>query len=161
MIPESRVIIVCMLQEVSWLVDLCRQSIVFEDVDSLACCLRFIIADRDVQVVRVKNRMNPEYNAQQSAGYRDVSLNIRIVNGWAEQLGLSGHVVEVQLLLKSFAELKVLNHFQPSIKCVGCLNDSLASICMVASSSTNSCAMSLTYFFPTERQWSLALRGVP
>ncbi len=99
-----------MLQDVSWLVDLCRQSIVFEDVHSLAGCLRSIIADREIQVVRVKNRMDPEYNAHQSAGYRDVSLNMRIVNDRAEQFGLSGHVVEVQLLLKSVAELKVLIH---------------------------------------------------
>jgi arabinogalactan endo-1,4-beta-galactosidase len=100
-----------MMQDVSWLVDLCRQSIVFEDVDSLAGCLSAIIADREVQVVRVKNRMDLEYNEQQSAGYRDVALNIRIVNERAKQLGLSGHVGEVQLLLKSVAELKVLTHF--------------------------------------------------
>jgi hypothetical protein len=117
-----------MLQDTSWLVDLCRQSIVFEDVNSLADCLRAISADQEVQVVRVKNRLDAEYNAQQSGGYRDVSLNIRIVNERAKQLGLSGHVGEVQLLLKSVAELKVLTLFRPHIKFIGFVNNSLCCI---------------------------------
>jgi hypothetical protein len=96
-------------------------------------------------VARVKNRMDPDYDAAPSAGYRcaplilhyecmhthtsmylcmftctqtrarahthtqcrNVALNLRIVNGEARRLGIEMHVAEVQLLLRSFAELKV------------------------------------------------------
>jgi hypothetical protein len=51
--------------------------------------------------------MDPDYNSACSAGYRDVALNIRIVNNETKDLGIETHVCEVQLLLKAFAQLKV------------------------------------------------------
>ena len=58
-------------------------------------------------MVRVKNRMDPNYDSSISAGYRDVALNLRIVNDETKDLGVETHVCEVQLILKAFAELKV------------------------------------------------------
>jgi hypothetical protein len=87
--------------------DLCRQSIVFRDAEALASCLRAITDDPDAEVVRVKNRLNPCYNAAASAGYRDVGLNLRLLDPQALGLGVETHVCEVQLLLIQFAELKV------------------------------------------------------
>ena len=53
------------------------------------------------------NRLEPGYDARlNSAGYRDVSLNIRIVNETTMGMGIETHVCEVQLLLKAFAMLK-------------------------------------------------------
>ncbi len=57
--------------------------------------------------VRVKNRLDPDYNAEESLGYRDVALNLRVVTAETRQLGSETHVCEVQLLLRAFAELKV------------------------------------------------------
>ena len=38
---------------------------------------------------------------------RDVSLNLRIVTERTAELGIDGHICELQLILRSFAELKV------------------------------------------------------
>ncbi len=66
-------------QDVSRLVDLCRQSIVFESPGGVAACLAAIAADPTVALCRVKNRLDPKYDAAKSAGYRDVGLNLRMV----------------------------------------------------------------------------------
>ena len=95
------------MQDVSRLVDLCRQSIVFDSPADLADCLGIIARDPDVLIVRVKNRLDPAYDAGPCAGYRDVALNLRVVRGDSRRLGLHLHVCEVQLVLRSFAELKV------------------------------------------------------
>ena len=44
--------------------DLCRQSIVFEDVAGVAACLVALRADPDARVLRVKNRLDPAYDAR-------------------------------------------------------------------------------------------------
>ena len=87
--------------------DLCRQSIVFRDAAGLAGCLRAIADDPDAEVVRVKNRLDPGYDAAASAGYRDVGLNLRLLSAQARELGVEAHVCEVQLILRPYAELKV------------------------------------------------------
>ncbi len=56
--------------DVSRLVDVCRQSIVFDRPEDLAACLRAVAADPEVVVHRVKNRLDPAYDARTSAGYR-------------------------------------------------------------------------------------------
>ena len=43
-----------------------------------------------------------------TAGYRDVALNLRLRTAAAIELGVDAHVCEVQLLLRQFAEIKVL-----------------------------------------------------
>jgi hypothetical protein len=89
------------------LVDICRQSIVFEDAAGVAACLAAVRADKEVLVLRVKNRLDPNYDATVSAGYRDVAINLRIISTATEKLGIDMHVCEVQLLLLPFALLKV------------------------------------------------------
>ena len=51
--------------------------------------------------VRVRNRFAGAYPAGQSAGYRDVSVHLRLPAG-----PVPGHVCELQLLLAPFARLK-------------------------------------------------------
>ena len=96
-------------QDASLLLDLCRQCIIFEDVADIAVCLREISTDLDVHIVRVKNRLDPRFDAAISAGYRDVVLNLRIANEQTAAMGTDWHVCEVQLIHTRFAELKVRN----------------------------------------------------
>jgi hypothetical protein len=65
-------------QDPSRLTDICRQTVVFNDVAALLACLRAIRADPEARVLRVKNRLDPAYDARPSAGYRDVALNLRL-----------------------------------------------------------------------------------
>jgi hypothetical protein len=60
------------------------------------------------QVLRVKNRFSLGYDSAQSAGYRDVGVNLRICTPSTRALGAAVHVCELQLILRPFAELKVL-----------------------------------------------------
>ena len=101
----------------SRLLDLCRQSIVFDSAADMAACLSAVHVDRDVQAIRVKNRLDPRphphsdgsrCDSEPVAGYRDVGVNLRITGPAAVRLGLDSHVCELQLLLRPFAELKVL-----------------------------------------------------
>ena len=73
----------------------------------MADCLAAIRNDKAIRVVRIKNRMDPDYNSATSAGYSDVAINLRIDNAETRALGVEGHVCEVQLILCAFAELKV------------------------------------------------------
>ena len=93
-------------QDASRLVDVCRQSIVFEDMRGVAACLGAIAADPDVALLRVKNRLDPAHDAIPSGGYRDVNLNLRFTTASAALLGVEAHVCEVQLVLLRIAELK-------------------------------------------------------
>ena len=94
------------MQDTSLLVDVCRQSIVFEDLTGLADCLRAIQQDPHTDIVRVKNRLDPAFDSGLSLGYRDIAINMRVVNSETIELGVENHVCEVQLLLKPMAELK-------------------------------------------------------
>ena len=73
----------------------------------MADCLAAIRTDTAVRVARVKNRMRTDYGSAASAGYRDVAINLRIDSAETRAMGLEGHVCEVQLILRAFAELKV------------------------------------------------------
>jgi hypothetical protein len=94
-------------QDVSRLLDLCRQSIAFDDLAGVAACLRAVARDPDVCLVRVGGRMDAGFDAAASAGYRDLALNLRLATPATERLGVDGHVCEVQLILRQIAELKV------------------------------------------------------
>ncbi len=72
-------------------------------------CLAAIIRDPDVTVLRVKSRMDPDFDASQSAGYRNLALNLRLTTPAAAALGAETHVCEVQLLLVDIAVIKVLS----------------------------------------------------
>ena len=68
--------------------------------------------DKEVEVVRTKNRMDPDVDEHPIyAGYRDVSLNLRFRSEGAMMLGLDGHVCELRLVLMSVISLyQVLGH---------------------------------------------------
>ena len=92
----------------SRLVDLCRQCIVFDSLNDLAACLETIAADQDVLIVRVKNRLHPAYDSSASGGYRDVAVNLRISCETSVEVGVDCHIGELQLILRPFAENKVI-----------------------------------------------------
>ena len=48
-------------------------------------------------------------------GYRDVSINLCLVGVEAIRLGLDRHICEVQLLLRQFADLKVVISSLPTV----------------------------------------------
>ena len=56
--------------DVSRLLDVCRERIIFDRVQDLLKCLEVILRDEDVRIVRFKNRLDPTYNALSTVGYR-------------------------------------------------------------------------------------------
>jgi hypothetical protein len=83
------------------------QSIFFKDVKGMLKCLEAISSDSTVQVVRLNNRLDERYDGAATAGYRDVSLNLRLSAQDTQLLGLNGYVCELQLILIDFARIKV------------------------------------------------------
>ena len=56
--------------EVSRLLDICRQTIYFESVEDLSACLESIFHDKEFKIVRLKQRLDAEYDSSYSGGYR-------------------------------------------------------------------------------------------
>ena len=54
------------LQDVSRLVDVVRQSIVFDNLEGVERCLAVLQADHEAVVLRIKNRFDSAYNAEAS-----------------------------------------------------------------------------------------------
>jgi hypothetical protein len=100
-------LILKMLQDVSRLVDICRHSIYFDTIEGVALCLSHIHSDNDVAIERIKNRFDPTFDAKQSAGYRNLALNLRILTKETLALGVESHICEVQLQLVQIAAIKV------------------------------------------------------
>jgi hypothetical protein len=65
--------------DVSRLVDLCRQMIVFEHIEDLVRCLEAITQDQHVVIERIKNRMDVKYDSAASAGYRYACVYVACV----------------------------------------------------------------------------------
>ena len=82
------------------------QAIVFETLRDITACLTLISADPDVVILRIKNRLDPDYDAGLSGGYRDVNINLRFASPATARLGIGTHVCEVQLMLLGVAKLK-------------------------------------------------------
>jgi len=94
--------------DVSRLLDISRQTIYFADIEHLSTCLGAIWHDEEIVVERIKNRMDPEDSVTRMYGsYRDVMLNIRIVNDKTKDLHIHTHVCEVRLALHCFAEVLI------------------------------------------------------
>ena len=94
--------------DVSRICDIVRQCIAFDAVHDICRAIQAIDADPEIQVVRIKNRMSPVYDARLSCGYRDVLLNVCIDSPLTRKLGLFKHVCELQLILKSFVHYKTI-----------------------------------------------------
>ena len=80
------------------LLDICRDGMVFDDLADLCTTLRSIHRDPDIKVVRIKNRLDDEYEASVSAGYRDVMLNLCIQTPETCGLNVQHHIAELQLI---------------------------------------------------------------
>jgi hypothetical protein len=89
-------------------VDICRKQIIFEQPEDLLACAKLVLADPELQIVRVKNRFERSYNSAMSVGYRDVCFNLHIVTPDTQRLGLDTHVCELQLSLLPIACIKVI-----------------------------------------------------
>jgi len=92
--------------DVSRLLDITRQTIYFQEIEHISTCLGSIWHDEEIMVERIKNRMDPEDSVTRMYGsYRDIMLNIRIVNDKTKDLKIDKHVCEVRLVLQCFAEV--------------------------------------------------------
>lgn len=87
------------------LTDICRRTIICDDIAGIECTLRAIVMDSDVEILRMKNRFDPAA-PQLSTGYRDLNMNLRIKSAAATALGVHFFVTELQVMLTSFFELK-------------------------------------------------------
>ena len=54
----------------SRLLDCCRQRIVFDDVEDIIICLQSIQDDPELEILRIKNMMDPQYDHRTTAGFR-------------------------------------------------------------------------------------------
>ena len=88
----------CYSGDCSLLLDVCREVLVFETVEDLCTMLEHIHRDQEVRIVRVKNRLDPDYDSALSAGYRDVMINLQIDNAETRALNVQHHIAEVQLV---------------------------------------------------------------
>jgi hypothetical protein len=93
--------------DVSMLLDVCRQMIIFDTVNELCEGLSAVLHDPHVTIVRIKNRLCADYDCKDTYGYRDVSINLKIHNSTTADLGLQNHVCELKLLLSDFYHIMV------------------------------------------------------
>ncbi len=96
------------VQDVSRLLDICRQSIYFKTVQDISTCLAAMTRDPDVVICRIKNRFDPGMHSDESAGYRNLAVNIRLDTAETRALAVETHICEVQLLLLQMAAIKVM-----------------------------------------------------
>mmetsp|Transcript_38744 Transcript_38744/g.60439 ORF Transcript_38744/g.60439 Transcript_38744/m.60439 type:complete len:93 (-) Transcript_38744:291-569(-) len=75
-------------------------------MDDLVKCVHAISHDLEVEVIRCKNRLSSGYDSWQTAGFRSVQFNLRIVNDETKRLGIDAHICELQLHLMSFWKCK-------------------------------------------------------
>jgi len=104
--PSRRVLeklLRCYGNDPSRLLDYCRQGLVFETPADLLRCLEAIETDEELEVVRIRNRMDPAADPACTGGFRNVLVNLRITSDWTRRLGVDLHVCELQLTLRAFA----------------------------------------------------------
>ena len=56
-----------------------------------------------MQIIRVKNRFDPDYDSTATAGYRDVSMNLKLTS---TEGAFTEQIFEVQIQLQAFYDLK-------------------------------------------------------
>ena len=89
------------------LTDIARATVVCEDEDKLKTILTKLetaVANNEARIFRIKFRLDEGYDAMEAGGYRDILVNMAfpprdmLVDNW--------HIVELQLNLKKFVEIK-------------------------------------------------------
>lgn len=78
--------------------DYARGMIEVIDIKSFPAVIVQIKSAKEFTVVRVKNRFEHDYNAADSAGYRDYQLVLRTTDGW---------LVELQIIPRELLKLKL------------------------------------------------------
>ena len=78
--------------------DLGRLSLIVEDISLVPDVIAALSDCHDFEVIRIKNRLNPDDKAIDSAGYRDVQVLVREPRG--------GWIVEIQVIPKEMYALK-------------------------------------------------------
>jgi len=94
--------------------DLIRATIVFTKVSDMARCLAILHRKKydngdptGIKIVRLKNRYSLDYDAvKESAGYRDVCMNLQVKTKEAEERGVSKHYAELQLQMSEMYKAK-------------------------------------------------------
>jgi hypothetical protein len=66
----------------------------------LVSLLLYSHRNAQMEVISVKNKLDPAHDAATSACYLDVALNLRVVCTAERRCGVDTHVCEVQLLLR-------------------------------------------------------------
>ena len=95
----------CYDGDVSRVVDISRQRIVFADLGGIADCLALIASARpSVRILRVKNSMRAGHDPRLTAGFRAVVLNLCFHTEETRALGIEQHVCEVQLTMPAWAD---------------------------------------------------------
>jgi len=86
--------------------DLVRSSIVCDTPADILAIVQKIRADSSVGILRIKNRLDPVYDSTLSGGYRNLSLNLIVVDVHTRQACVDMHICELQLELRVIHELK-------------------------------------------------------
>eukprot|EP00286_Rhodomonas_abbreviata_P000424 CAMPEP_0181290084 /NCGR_PEP_ID=MMETSP1101-20121128/1229_1 /TAXON_ID=46948 /ORGANISM="Rhodomonas abbreviata, Strain Caron Lab Isolate" /LENGTH=666 /DNA_ID=CAMNT_0023394353 /DNA_START=122 /DNA_END=2118 /DNA_ORIENTATION=+ len=92
--------------DMSRLVDVCRERILFASVLDLHRCLTLISEDSQIEICRIKNWLDPEYNGHMTAGFRAVIINFRCMTNQCKALAIETHVCELQLLLQDMDRIR-------------------------------------------------------
>jgi hypothetical protein len=90
----------------SRLIDLVRSSITFDTPDGLVQCLERVSTDPHVAILEYKNRFDPSFDSQLSAGYRNVALSLLLVDDTSMQIGADTHIIELQMSLSCIEKIK-------------------------------------------------------
>eukprot|EP00960_Hanusia_phi_P043227 755942-Hanusia_phi.AAC.5 len=106
----------CYGGDVSRLLDICRQTLVFDDIASVCKCLDIIKNDHDTEIIRIKDKMSGTDSFSDYFGRRDVTVNIRLRTKEAILLGVQAHISEVRLTLMSMAALENIQSHNRYIK---------------------------------------------
>eukprot|EP00929_Paragymnodinium_shiwhaense_P008864 TRINITY_DN112836_c0_g1_i1.p1 TRINITY_DN112836_c0_g1~~TRINITY_DN112836_c0_g1_i1.p1 ORF type:complete len:650 (+),score=65.75 TRINITY_DN112836_c0_g1_i1:131-2080(+) len=88
------------------LLDLVRCSIVCDHLDVALTVVNRIREDPAACLLRIKNRFDPHYDSADSGGYRNLSLNIMLVDLHTRRAWVDRHICEVQIVLSSMHERK-------------------------------------------------------
>ena len=108
------------------LCDLCRTTLVFDDVRALARCIDLVSEDLRLQLLLVPDarrkkegegseaerlmgvqRMRDSFDADKlTAGYRDVQFSVQLVDDEAKRRNVQNHICEVQLHLRAIHKCK-------------------------------------------------------
>ena len=82
-----------------------RQRIIFYSLSDICRCLDTIAESPHLKIVLFQNSFDPDSDAHRSAGYRHVTVMLRVVTDATTAFGLSGHCCELQLSHQRMARL--------------------------------------------------------